>query len=509
MSDLDDELFALAGGDEDVDVEEGEASSVAASSPNSLGSDAMDESDSEREDDTSAKEISTLYPLEGKFIDAKDRSRILSLPEIERETILGQRQEEISGHQFRAELARRAKASEKTNAASDKKRKASSLEPEDAQRKSSRQKVKTRTNDNLEAYKQKRKERDQQLQRMDERRSGRRHSSSPERGVESDLDAEGESEPDWDEQERVKQAARDEQPAQLMHFEAVRVGRGFFSKVCFYPGFEDAMVGTFARVGTGQDAQKRTLYKMAQIKGFISGKPYVFEGKDGQRLATDQYVVTQYGSTKKEYNFTFLSNGRFTEADLDSYRQSLLESNSRFPTEKTLKRKFDDIKKLENRFWTDADITDRIKKQNKFSHILSRGSGDNPAPRIATQAELESRRIAELNKKNRMLDSERVRKAQIEDYHRTLKEKKQREREWQAKKAAEEAKKRAEEEKAKKKAEADDLFDGDSRTGTPRSGTPKPGEKKKEPKKGLPTFRKPKMDDDIIASMDIGIDIEI
>jgi hypothetical protein len=40
MSDIDDELFALAGGDEDADVEEGEASSPAASSPNSLGSDA-------------------------------------------------------------------------------------------------------------------------------------------------------------------------------------------------------------------------------------------------------------------------------------------------------------------------------------------------------------------------------------------------------------------------------------------------------------------------------------
>jgi RNA polymerase-associated protein RTF1 len=53
--------------------------------------------------------------------------------------------------------------------------------------------------------------------------------------------------------------------------------------------------------------------------------------------------------------------------------------------------------------------------------------------------------------------------------------------------------------------EVDDLFDGDSS----RASTPKPPEKKKTERKGLPTFRKPKMDDDIIASMDIGIDIEI
>ena len=119
-----------------------------------------------------------------------------------------------------------------------------------------------------------------------------------------------------------------EEPAELMHFEALRVGRGLFSKVCFYPKFEEIMVGTYVRVGTGLDAQKRTIYKMAQIKGklitissqiwltgcpgFTTGKPYVFEGKENHRIGTDQYVITQHGSVRKEYNFTFLSNQRFT-----------------------------------------------------------------------------------------------------------------------------------------------------------------------------------------------------
>jgi RNA polymerase-associated protein RTF1 len=47
--------------------------------------------------------------------------------------------------------------------------------------------------------------------------------------------------------------------------------------------------------------------------------------------------------------------------------------------------------------------------------------------------------------------------------------------------------------------------------GSSRASTPNPpqGSKKKTERKGLPTFRKPKMDEDIIASMDIGMDIEI
>ena len=66
-----------------------------------------------------------------------------------------------------------------------------------------------------------------------------------------------------------------------------------------------------------------------------------------------------------------------------------------------------------------------------------------------------------------------------------------------------------EEEAQKKKAlEVDALFDGDASS---RASTPNPQQsnKKKTERKGLPTFRKPKMDDDIIASMDIGVDIEI
>jgi RNA polymerase-associated protein RTF1 len=81
----------------------------------------------------------------------------------------------------------------------------------------------------------------------------------------SDRDADGESDVEWD--ERPPEKAREEQPASLRDFESVRVGRGFFSEVCFYPGFEEAMTGTFGRVGVGQDPQRRTLYKMAQIKG--------------------------------------------------------------------------------------------------------------------------------------------------------------------------------------------------------------------------------------------------
>jgi RNA polymerase-associated protein RTF1 len=244
---------------------------------------------------------------------------------------------------------------------------------------------------------------------------------------------------------------------------------------------------------------------LTQLPGFTAGKPYVFEGKDGKRIATDQYVIAQHGSVKKDYQFQFMSNQRFTESDLDIYRQSLTETNAKVPTQSFLQHKYDDLKALQNHYWTDADISARIAKSKKYAHLLQR-SGADIQPKIATQHETAAAKVAELNRKNRSNEAERIRKAQQDQQRQKKMEQK---REAARRKAEEEARKAQEEEAAKKKdtLDVDALFDGDasSRASTPNPQMPK----KKTERKGLPTFRKPKMDDDFIANMDLGVDIEI
>lgn len=175
------------------------------------------------------------------------------------------------------------------------------------------------------------------------------------------------------------------------------------------------------------------------------------------------------------------------------------------PTQASLQRKYDDLKALSNHLWTDAEISARIAKARKFDHLTHRSSSDSQ-PRIATQSEAAAQRVAELNRKTRIAEAERIKKA-LQDQQRE-KKMEQRRAAARAKAEAEAKKAEAEAELKKQSLEVDALFDGD---GSSRATTPKPhGEKKKsEQRKGLPTFRKPKMDDDIIASMDIGMDIEI
>ncbi|KAF1929915.1 plus-3-domain-containing protein [Didymella exigua CBS 183.55] len=500
MSDIDDELFALAGGDEEADIEEGEASSPAASDHSELGSDAMEESDSDRDDDAPAPSSDVPYPLEGKYVDEADKRRIMAMSQLDREEILGQRAEDMSKANFTAELARRA-----ANMQNERKRKLDADEPDETRR----PKVKARVNDKLEEYKRNREQRGQQRDRDHDRdrdadrRAARRGSSSADRGGASDVDvdADGESDVEWD--ERAPAKPRDDVPATLRDLESVRVGRGFFSEVCFYPGFEDAVTGTFGRVGVGQDAQRRTMYKMAQIKG-NTGKPYVFEGKNGAKIATDQYVIAQHGATKKEYQFQFLSNQRFDERDLDVYTQSLAESGAKLATKAALERKYDDLRSLHNHHWTEAEVNARIAKKKQYEHLLHRSAAD-AQPRIQTQSEVAAIKTAELNRANRIKEAERVRKVQLEQQRQKKMEQKK---EAARKRVEEEARKALED--AQLNTDTDALFADDGASApSSRASTPKPGEKKTGGRKGLPTFRKPKTDDDFIANMDLDIDIAI
>jgi len=497
--DIDDELFALAGGDEEVD--EGEVSSAAApSSPaDSLGSDAMEESDSDDDDAPAAPRDDLVeYPLEGKYKDAADRAYITSLPQLERERILGERAEEMNKMQWNSELQRRVA---QRSGASDLKRKASSVEPDDVQRKTNRQK----TSSAIESYKQYREERQQQRQRHEDRR----RSLSPDRRHGSDVDADGESDVDYPEYDDMP---RRDEPADLRDYERIRLGRNFFAKFCFDPDFDAAIPGAFVRVSAGTDPSRRApTYKMAQIKAITTGKPYVFEGSSG-RVATDQYVSVQFEGQKKDFSFSYMSNSRFTDLDYDGFRKYLAEHNIKPHTQNFVEKKFNEIKAFTEHTWTDAEISERLAKRNKYRHMLDARLNDSK-PHLPTPAELEARRIAEMNKKNKLTETERVRKALLEERKAHKSEQRRIAKENALKKAAEEtAAKKAEEEKAAaaSKADMDDLFGEDSNNATPQPGTPKPAntEKKKREHKGLPTFRRPKMDDDTLA-IDLGVEIEI
>lgn len=291
------------------------------SSVDSLGSGAMSES----EDDAPAPkqaavtEDGPLFPFEGRFYDEKDRAEIMALPELRREEILAERAAEVDKQRQKASLyglkGTRVVTSAKA-AESLKKRKAGAAELEDSPRKLNRAKVKA--HENVDNYKRLRDQKNEQRRRNEEnRKTGVDDPGDNDRFSDADAEGDRDSDVEWDEPARKVAPPKDEPLPDMRDYERIRVGRSNFAKVCFYPGFEDSMKGCFCRVNIGADkVTGQNIYRMTQIKGFTTGKPYAMEGPNGRPFHTDQYAIVVQGKAEKEWPFSACSDSRFTDVSV-------------------------------------------------------------------------------------------------------------------------------------------------------------------------------------------------
>ena len=254
-------------------------------SPISLDSAPMSESDTEHAPATTADDEEVIFPIDNKFYSEKDKAEIMSLPEVRREQILAERAAVLERKQQDQILRRlfqgyQAKEGDKPKTSDLKKRKAGTADLEDVQRKSSRQKTTLggrkvgETSDAMEAYKKQREMKgviaEQRKNEAAERKARKGRGSS---SAGSEQDAEGESEVEWDDGKpragrRSVSGPRDDPPAELIDYEHVKLGRDNFAKVCFYPGFDDAIKNCYVRLCLGPDkATGEVIYRMALIKG--------------------------------------------------------------------------------------------------------------------------------------------------------------------------------------------------------------------------------------------------
>ena len=252
----------------------------------------MDESDSES-DAPGMEEVGDRYPLEGKFINAKDKNEIMAMPEIKREELLAERAAQLDTDRQNRALRQILKSRDAQNKKQDKKRKAGAADLDENQRKTSRQRTKLgggkvgEASTGIDSLKRARAEKDDRQRRRDadrEHRNDRRDNENF-----SEADADGDSELEWDKPNpKAKKSAspdyRDAEPASLADIERVRVGRSRFAMVCFYPGFDEAITGCFVRISVGIDKDTgANIYRMATIKGM-----YKFHGILWHKLTFDR-----------------------------------------------------------------------------------------------------------------------------------------------------------------------------------------------------------------------------
>lgn len=525
-------------------------------------------------------EDAPLFPLDGKYLSARDRDEILAMPEIDREEILADRAQQVLKKQQDMQLKKALAAA--STAANKHKRKAAAAELEDGGGRSTRPKA-DKAPSALDHYKRARELKGTERGRLDSGRDRRDERSQSSRG--SERDADGESEVEWAEPSSDLRSGREEPPAELRDFERCRIGRSNFAKICFYPGFDDAIKGCFARVSIGLNRETgQNMYRMTQIKGFTEGKPYQMEGSNGKHFTTDQYALVTLGAAEKSWPFSACSDSRFTEQELDYYIAGVKKENQRLPKQTYLDARVQDINKLLNITWTDDLLSKKFANQRAMAHkhdpanaarlkreriakrkLEAEESGDadeimrcdaelaalensstasysngtnGPFNKTSAKKDFASTfaaaapakqqdRLAALNQKNRGKNAEEVRRALLEE-----KRKLHAAREvamLEAKAKAE--RKKADEEAAAAKKEAllavpskgdmHDLFgEGSdiSRAGTPvsrsRAGTPLNGAVSRKERSGLGKgvvggIKRRDLDDEVIGSLDLGIDVEI
>ncbi|KAH8703280.1 putative RNA polymerase II transcription elongation factor Rtf1p [Talaromyces proteolyticus] len=445
--------------------EEGELS--AAESHDSNASAAMEESDAD-EPSLRVDGDGPIFPYEKLYYSAKDKQEIMAMPEIEREQILSERSQQVDRHNQDVVLRRLLASREREQARSESKakRKASAAELEDGQRKSSRQKTTLggrkvgEASDAIEAYKRQREQkgkRDEQRRREADSRQNRARSSSHEEGAYSDVDAEGESEVEYEDRVRRSPSGppvpKDDPPAELKDIQRVRVGRSNFASVCFHPTFAQSLTGCFARVNIGPNRDTgQNEYRVCIIKRFTQGRPYSIEGTNGRTYITDSYAVLAHGKAEREFPFIQCSDSLFTEAEFNRWRQTMAVEDCKVPTKSTLSAKVVDINKLINYKFSAEELEEKLRKQgssNVNEKLLKRfelerklneaiaESNDDEIGDIQAQLAKEStpklgsgislnkprlekqqtpeQRLAELNRRNQRLNSENVRRAQLEE----------------------------------------------------------------------------------------------
>ena len=240
----------------------------------------MSESDSDASPAHGAGVGGPIFPVDNKFYSEQEKSKIMALTEIERESILADRDQilarRMQDQHLRRLLQTRGNADTKL---ADKKRKIGNTDMEESPRKSSRQKTTLggrkvgETSAAIDAYKRQREEknlRDQQRKREGANRKDRRARSSSENRY-SSADADGDSELEVDDgKPKVDDYKfRNAQPADYHDVRRATLSRGVLADFCFYPGFGEAVKDFYVRLPSKPKASGEMIYDLMLIKGMI------------------------------------------------------------------------------------------------------------------------------------------------------------------------------------------------------------------------------------------------
>ncbi|CCH61084.1 hypothetical protein TBLA_0E00220 [Henningerozyma blattae CBS 6284] len=406
MSDIDEDLLALAGADEEEEEDTLMVSSKKRARNNDSSSKRrkieVDNEDEEEEDDYNPvfnednnqstyntmdgeREEPNPFPLEGKYKDEDDREKIESMPEMERETLLFERSQIMQKYQerkmFRERSRKQMSLNNNSNLTGQKTRTSTRV---------------THTTGLSDAKSSKLSQLKRQRERRNKGQSNYSDEDEYEDEYEDDLEQEYKSSgSDYDENEAAEEEEDDydlygsktkynhrgseedddddvkwaediDRESNVQDFNKIKIGRSFAFKFCFYPDFNDIVKNCYAKVNVSDDRHK-PVYRMVKIeKVFLDKRPH-----DMGKFFTNQCFGVTQGNNRKVYSMKYFSDSPITHAEFDRYIRTLEHDHITRPSVYAINNKFKEITAFTTEPLTDK-LTDQIvRNRMRFNKKLS------------------------------------------------------------------------------------------------------------------------------------------
>ncbi|KAL8292609.1 hypothetical protein RQP46_001221 [Phenoliferia psychrophenolica] len=388
-----------------------------------------DASDDDRDDDESQ------FPLEGKYIDEADRAKILAMPELDREGILGDRAEQLNAAAQRKDLRRMVKEKERAEGGGS--------GADDGQRGALRERKATGATREkaigIEKLKKRREEKGKQKERRgagayDDEPSSPRRRSSP--GNYSDDEEDGEVDRYDKKSSSSKKAAQKGQQdvAGPELLKSVTVTRSKLAEFCAAPWFESWVKGAWVRYLIGQDDEGQPRYRLCQVEGVTDypDHPYKIEN-----VKTTLQLTLRFGSAVRSFEMSAASDSPPTDREFGRLSSTLTSEKMSLPLEKDLQRVLENLNRRKEYTMTEADLSAALAKkgvnpsQSKARLIIQRDFAkrnedmeafeqaqaqldklEAPPSPGGTSHESEADRMKKLNEHNRAKNRAEIKKAE-------------------------------------------------------------------------------------------------
>ncbi|WVO18290.1 hypothetical protein L204_106003 [Cryptococcus depauperatus] len=321
------------------------------------------------------------YPLEGKYVDEADREALENLPEIERENILASRLEEIQKYKDSQALD----AMFKTIGGDE--------EDEDdirARKKRKHTSVTEKASKALDVLKNKRKAKNEQMQRRQAaRRSVRQSNSSLLTDEEGEIAGQSarrstsysparslSSSFEHPQPQISKEDEFDSLLPQRAELEAARISRYELVDMMHKDGFKDVVCDAYVRLlAAERDEQGRPKYRIHKVVHVdTSGQfgTYSIEYK-GRQIRESRALLCKYGSASRLFRITDVSNGVIEEGEFRRFCMTNEADGIKPPKRSALKKKHEEIEALHERPMTNAEIDRRVesRKAQESAYVRS------------------------------------------------------------------------------------------------------------------------------------------